>query len=348
MQEVRPQPVGLHPVGGESTGSFVRRLALVNDLSVASVLREAGGGRVGELDPCVQEVFLSDEAIERLAIMSWRTPAQLCRNLPTLADGAGRGRRRPVRVEPWPSQWAVLEPCSACLARCTDLVAPVWWASGERWQVCVRHGRWLRDASAGGPAQVSLSGLPEVARAHRRWMRLRQQAGPYARALLADALQVASCWWQGRLMGAEGVWAHREAVLGSGRQMWSVPLVVYPEAVRIAEAMAVFERQRCWGREFDNGARRWMTRHWITFVGERLGMPGLMEQGGYRVLREWTLQHRVSTPVTQRLTLPAPPPGYLSQHLPSLEPHRVLPKRGRLEDVSCLEWRLGQPVSVVD
>ncbi|MEU7045902.1 hypothetical protein AB0A77_33260 [Streptomyces varsoviensis] len=349
MEDAAPRPVGLEPVPGESTGSFVRRLAQVNAAAVADVLGEAGGrARPQELDPCVQEVFLHEQAVDRLAVMAWQTPQDLRRALPTLAWSRGCSTRRLVRVAAWDGPWTVLEPCALCLARRADVVAPVWLASGERWQVCVRHGRWLRDASGGGPAQVSLAGLEPVVRAHRRWVRLRQRVGPYARALLADAMQVSACWWQSRRMGAETVWAQREAALGQGRQLWSVPLVVYPEAVVVAEAMAVYERQRRWGRDFGNGAPGWVSRHWISFVGERLGMPEEMQQGGYRMLREWTLLHRVSAPVVARLAQQPPPPDYLSQRLPALPPHRALPAQGALEDASCLQWRLGQAVTAVE
>ncbi|MYT18278.1 MULTISPECIES: TniQ family protein [unclassified Streptomyces] len=346
MEEAAPRPVGLEPVPGESTGSFVRRLARLNDAPVADVLREAGvRGRAQELDPFRHEVFLHERAVDRLAVMAWQTPQDLRRALPTLEVPAGCSGRQLIRGSAWAPQWTVLEPCALCLARRDDVVAPVLLASKERWQVCTRHGRWLRDASGGGPSHVCLAELEPVVRAHRRWVRLRQRVGPYARALLADAVQVSACWWQSRQMGAENVWAERERVLGVERQLWSVPLVVFPEAVVVAEAMAVYERQRRWGRDFDNGAPGWVSRHWITFVGERLGMPDGMEQGGYRMLREWTLLHRITAPVVARLAQQPPPPGYLSQRLEPMQPHRALPERGALEDASCLEWRLGQAVT---
>ncbi|MFJ4031518.1 TniQ family protein [Streptomyces griseoluteus] len=347
--EAVPKLVGVEPVPGEAAASFVRRLAHLNELSVREVLREAGARQPPrELDPWAQEVFLGAQGAARLAVMARRTPQELCRALPTLAAGTGGGRRTSVRVESWPRQWTPLEPCASCLTRHDDLVTPVVLAGGDPWQVCVRHRQWLRSTADGGPAQVSLAGLGEVVRAHRRRVRLQQRVGPYARALLADALQVAAAWWQGREMGSETLWAGREAVLGTGRQRWAVPLVVYPEAVIVAEAMAVYERQRQWGREFAGGAPGWVSKRWIGFVGERLGMPGPMECGGYRMLRQWTLQHRVTAPVVDRLALPAPPPGYRAGHLPVMEPHQGLPARGALEDASCLEWRLGRSVTAAE
>jgi hypothetical protein len=347
VEEAAPRPVGLEPVPGESTGSFIRRLAAVNAASVAEVLGEVTGrGRQPqELDPCTQEVFLHEQAVHRLAVMARQTPQVLHRALPTLAAASGCGPRQQGRVTAWAPHWAVLEPCVMCLARREDVAAPVWLASRERWQVCVRHGRWLRTTSGGDPAQVSLNGLEAVVRAHRRWQRLRQRVGPYARALLADALQVSACWWQSRQMAAETAWAQREQVLGCGRQLWAVPLVVYPEAVVVAEAMAVYERQRQWGREFAGASPGWVSRGWLSFVGERLGLPAEMEQGGYRMLREWTLLHRVSGPVVARLAQPAPPPDYLSRRLEVLPPHEALPQAGALEDASCMQWRLGQSMT---
>ncbi|MFG3496833.1 TniQ family protein [Streptomyces sp. NPDC047886] len=346
VETVFPRPVGLDPVPGESTGSFVRRLAHVNAVPVAEVLSEVGvRGQPRDLEPRACEVFLHAHAVDRLAVMAWQSPQVLRRALPTLGEAAGCSTRQLVRVVPWPTQWTVLEACALCVAGREDASVPVVLASGERWQVCVRHGRWLRVPNGGGPAQVSLAGLESVVRAHRRWLRLRQRVGPYARALLADAVQVSACWWQSRQMGAETVWAQRERLVGVQRQQWSVPLVVYPEAVVVAEAMAVYERQRRWNRDFGNGAPGWVSRRWIEFVGQRLGMPDQIRRGGYRVLREWTLLHRVTAPVAVRLAQEPPPSDYLSRRLEPMDPHRALPARGALEDASCLEWRLGRPVS---
>ncbi|MGW2586187.1 hypothetical protein ACWCYZ_33570 [Streptomyces virginiae] len=163
--------------------------------------------------------------------------------------------------------------------------------------------------------------------------------------MLADALHVTVYWWQSRQMGAETVWTSRERELRSGRQLYLAPLVTYPEAVRLAEAMAVYERQRRWGREYDDGAPEWVSRRWIDWAGYRLGMAEGMERGGYRALRAWTMEHGITTPVAVRRRQPAPPPGYRREHLPLMDPHGVLPERGPLGEVSCLPWRLGTPVT---
>ncbi len=77
-------------------------------------------------------------------------------------------------------------------------------------------------------------------------------------------------------------------------------------------------------------------------------MSAPMEYGGYRALREWTLLHGVDGPVVARLGREAPPADYLSQRLPVLQPHVGGVGQGPLEDASCLAWRLGRSVSVLE
>jgi hypothetical protein len=338
------KPVDLSAVRGEATLSFVARLAAANGIPATDVLDDLGVRIRHELDPRSSEVLVNSQGLELLAVLAGRDEAHLRRALPTAAAaGEVASRVRLARVGPWPAGWTVLAECAGCRARRNDGLPSAWLAVRESWQVCVRHGQWLHGSA--GAQHISLLGLPEIVEAHRRRIRLEQRVGPYARALLADALQVAGFWWQCRQMGSDTVWAARERVLGMVRQPRALPLVIYPEAVTVAEAMAVHERQRCWGRDFDNGAPGWVSRRWITWVGERLGMPGQMEHGGYRALRTWTMQHRITVPVVARLAQTAPPPGYRSGQMQPLEPHRSLPGHGALEVFSCLPWRLDGPVT---
>lgn len=335
--------VDLSAVREEATSSFVARLAAVNGIPAADVLDDLGVRARHGLDPRTSEVLVNGRGLGMLAVLAGRDEAHLRRALPTAASGPGAPRARPARIGPWPAGWTVLAECAGCTARRSDGLPPAWLAVRASWQVCVRHGQWLQSADRA--QHMSLAGLEEVVEAHRRRVRLEQRVGPYARALLADALQVTGYWWQCRQMGSDTVWAVRERALGLVRQPRALPLVVYPEAVTVAEAMAVHERQRGWGRDFDNGAPDWVSRRWITWVGERLGMPEQMEHGGYRALRTWTVRHRITTPVVARRAQTAPPPGYRSGQMQPLEPHRPLSEDDMLEESSCLPWRLGGPVT---
>lgn len=332
-------PLQVPLVAGESVASFIGRLAAANGLRAADVLGYVGGAR-REVDPQAVEIRLGAVALEALAVLAGRSVEQLRRVLPT----TGRAGGQPVRVVAWTRGQGVLQQCCICSrARCD--AAPAWLVSAQQFDVCVRHGRWL--GCAGSRSQLSLAELPEVVDAHERRRRFERRVGPYGHALLADAFQVAVYWWQCGQMAASGRWARREAALGlTRRRLWAVPIVVYPEVVTVAEAMAVRERQRCYGRGFDGQTTRWHTGRWARWVGERLRLSEELAAGGERALNLWLMAHRNSTPVVARLAGEPPPPGYREQQMQPLEPHRHL-SGGRWEEVSCLPWRLGEPMTSV-
>lgn len=343
---VAPLPRRPALIAGETTASFLLRLAGMNGMSFGGLIRHVGGPRgLEEADPQQQEAWLGPLARQRLAQVTRRPRAQLERALPTLGEASITARaRQQVRVEAWPAEHQPVQACALCVAGRSD--RPVWRVSSDVWAVCTRHGRWIGEAD--GRFQVSLDLVPEVVEAHERRARLERKTGLFARALMADASQVAVYWWQCRQMGSRGVWARRQAMLGVSRaDLWAVPLVVYPEAVVVAEAMAVRERQRAVGRSFAGGPAGWTTGRWVAWVGERLGMSDEMAAGGHRGLDAWLVAHRNTVPVKQRMALPAPAAGYRSWPLVMMEPHREVPGSGPLEAVSCLPWRLGTPMTSV-
>lgn len=333
-------------IAEETTASFLLRLAALNGLSFDALARHVGGPRgLPVPDPRVEEVWLGPVARERLARVCGRSVERLERALPSLGESriAPRARRQ-VRVEAWPEDRRPVQACALCVAGRAD--RPVWRVGRDAWWVCVRHGRWIGEAP--GRFQVSMAGVPGVVEAQERRQRLEHASGLYARALLADASQVAVYWWQCRQMGAKGVWRERQAALGVSRaDLWAVPLVVYPEVVVVAEAMAVRERQRAVGRSFAGGPAGWTTGRWVAWVGERLGMAEEMAAGGHRALEAWLMAHRNTVPVRERLALPRPPEGYRSWPLRMMRPHLDVPRFGPLETVSCLPWRLGSPMTSV-
>ncbi|MEU0765031.1 TniQ family protein [Streptomyces microflavus] len=337
------QPVWIRD---ETSASFLLRLAALNGFSFDELVRRLGApGGLPEPDPEVEEVWLGAAARERLAQLCGRRMASVEQALPSLGGSrvTDRGRRQ-VRVEGWSEAELPVQACALCVAGRAD--RPVWRVSRDSWTVCVRHERWT--GLGRGRVQVGLRGLPETADAHVRRLRLERASGAFARVLLADASQVAVYWWQCRQMGSKGVWRRRAAVLGVGREdLWAVPLLVYPEVVVLAEAMAVRERQRAVGRSFAGGPVGWATGRWVAWVGERLGLESEMREGGHRALEAWLMSHRNTVPVKDRLALPAPGKGYRRQPLALMAPHRKVPLFGPLEDVSCLPWRLGAPMTSV-
>ncbi|MFB4427068.1 TniQ family protein [Streptomyces sp. QL37] len=338
------QPVWIRD---ETSASFLLRLAGLNGWSFGELVVRLGGGQGGlsEPDPEVDEVWLGPVARERLAQLCGRSVVRVEQALPSLAGSRITVRaRHQVRVERWPQAQRPGHACVLCAAGKSE--GPVWRVRRDTWTVCVRHGRWTGLGQ--GRFQVGVGDLPEIADAHVRRMRLERASGEYARALLADASQVAVYWWQCRQMGSKGVWRRRAAVLGVGREgLWAVPLIVYPEVIVLAEAMAVRERQRAVGRSFAGGPAGWTTGRWVAWVGERLGMASEMAAGGHRALEAWLMAHRNAVPVKERLALPAPEEGYRRRPLALMAPHRKVPAFGPLDAVSCLPWRLGAPMTSV-
>jgi hypothetical protein len=341
---VAPLPRRAVMVRGETVASYLWRLAERNGMHFEELAWHIGAPRtIRPADPRIEEVRLGPVARQRLAEASGRPVEQLVQALVSLDDSRISARaRRQVQIEPWPEGRLPVQACALCAAGRTD--RPVWRVPGEQWAVCIRHGRWT--ATAQGDCQIGLERLPEVVDAHVRRVRLERRTGVYARALMADAQQVAVYWWQCRQMAWRGVWRQRQEILGLDRSaLWAVSLVVYPEVVTVAEAMAVRERQRAVGRSFAGGPAGWSTGRWTAWVGERLGMGEEMADGGHRGLEAWLMAHRNTVPVVTRLAQQEERAVPRSVPLPQLEPHRVIPLHGPLEEASCLPWRLGSAMT---
>ncbi|WP_430379274.1 TniQ family protein [Streptomyces sp. B1-3] len=331
-------------VRGETVASYLWRLAERNGMRFEELAQHIGAPRtIKAADPQTEEVRLGPVARQRLAEVSGKSSAQLAHALVSLNHSRISARaRRQVQIEPWPGNELPVQACELCAAGRGE--RRVWRVPAEQWAVCVRHGRWT--ATAQGDVQIGLERLPEVVDAHVRRLRLERRTGPYARALMADAQQVAVYWWQCRQMASRGVWRARQEALGVDRSaLWAVPLVVYPEAVVVAEAMAVRERQRAVGRSFAGSPAGWSTGRWTAWVGERLGMVAEMADGGHRGLEAWLVSHRNTVPVVARLAQQEERAAPRSVPLSPLEPHRTIPLHGPLEEASCLPWRLGSPMT---
>ncbi|MFF7585871.1 DNA-binding protein [Kitasatospora purpeofusca] len=165
-------------------------------------------------------------------------------------SGVGGGERAAV----WRVGAAVVGPvafgCRSCTTRRAG--APVRVVRyAQRWErVCVRHGRWLLDADADQALEsLDLRGLPEIARAQRRWAgvaRRAVRAGVGPGEVFGVAWAVVSRWWDQALgWERERVWPARlHALAGgdAGGDFWRWRAVVrdaavFPEVVEVARAL---------------------------------------------------------------------------------------------------------------
>ncbi|QMU70267.1 TniQ family protein [Streptacidiphilus sp. P02-A3a] len=322
-------PLQVRPLADESTGSFVNRLAHCNGLELDAFLDRVGHGRKA-VDPRFTEMYVNQAGLQYLAVLTDRQPHELQRCLSGLADRyLLRGDEGTARWEwPWepPAGEAyVVRGCDLCAAR-HMVDEPVWLLWPDRWRVCLRHGRWTDSSRSDDPARVRLDGLPAVVRAHRERLRLQRrfpEAGP---GLFADAFHVAVYWWT-RVPGVERWELRAEAAGLARRDLRVAPLVIYPEAVDLTEAMMRYERK------VPRGSK---ARSLLLYEVESMGTAwGLDEQFVTAPVLEWlTRHHRPPVPVMhptlrdRRFTLP---PGHT----------RVAASSGSLEQRSCLPWQLG-------
>ncbi|WP_159007436.1 DNA-binding protein, partial [Streptomyces sp. NRRL S-813] len=302
--------VRVTPLQGETTWSFLRRVAVAYRLQVLDLTgwwRWVNPVHRRRLVRPDGEVLLDAVAQEQLS--GWcRVPTgHLARALPSWAAGpealAGRGGDGQgwARWRAGALEWGpVVSGCRLCAARRGSGGERVW-VYRPRWQrLCVRHRRWLLDAGEGHPLQfVDAAGLAvELGRAQRRWGRVAvaaAEAGAVPREVFTLARAVVCGWWEWEEFWArEVVWGWRlEQVVeatrrrcpdpqGWGEREWRLlvrDVVVFPEVVAVAGALVDPRmRQLAGGDGSDGLVRGWgCGERFAAALGGRLGRVWLGE-----------------------------------------------------------------------
>lgn len=333
-------------IGGESTGSYTRRLADLNGgiqdeefwLMFGTPLRQGGCPS----DPRYGDGYLNLAALERLAVMAGRQVDELQRALPNL-----RGHRLlpvdgpPMWDWPWDTDGCFLvRVCELC-ARTKGTSLDAYLASDATWQVCARHGRWLDNRREPGTAALPLTALPEVVTAHRLRLQLERRLGAGGRAMFADAYAIVSCWWNVPALNAP-VWQARRRALGRAGhdELRVAPLVFYPEAVSLAQMLAARERRRLRRTLTRDEDHAWteqvaqLTDSWGMPVAEALGLVGV-----------WSLRHPLLPRPRRTGPAAAAPPHGRWRRLPSAAPHTDQTLDATLGEQSCLPWKLGEMIT---
>lgn len=289
----RPLPVRVRPVGGESTGSFVRRLGRANGLNLASFLDRVGQGEWSgkapqdpeqvELYPQHAEMKVNAAGRNYLSVLSGLDVELLTWALPSLADdfllpGAGPA----VWQWPWLAEGGHLVPwCASCGHR-RQISERVWLMSADSWQLCSRHLQWTDDSRSVDPLAVSVSRLPECVTAGRDRQRLQVRFRSAGEELFADAHHVMNKWWSHAPDTL--VWVQRAWTAGlPDRSARAVPLVVFPEAVKLAWLMLRFEQA---GERTPQGRAKWLAR-----VQHQAGLWDVPFAAGENALLQWLERH---------------------------------------------------------
>ncbi|MFI9771669.1 DNA-binding protein [Streptomyces sp. NPDC052415] len=259
------------PVSGETTWSFLRRVAAAYGLQAGDLTawwRWATPVHPGRGVRPDGEVLLDEVAQEQLAgwcgvpggHLAWALPSWSAG--PKALAGRGGGGLGWARWRVGSSQWGpVVSGCRLCAVRRGAGAGRVW-VYRARWRrLCVRHGRWLLDAGEGHPWKFAdVGGLArELEAAQRRFGRLvRAEADAggdvVGGEVFALARAVVCGWWEREEFWArERVWGLRlEQVVaatcrrypgpaGWGERQWRLlvrDVVVFPEVVTVAAALS--------------------------------------------------------------------------------------------------------------
>ncbi|MFD7645754.1 TniQ family protein [Kitasatospora sp. NPDC059795] len=320
-------PLTVPLIDGETVFSFTARTAAANGFDAARLLKALRVGRTvvpAGLRPQETDLRLTSAALERLAHLVGRTIDELRQVLPAVRpDRLLDGEDARIAIGSWPRVpgRTPLPACPLCMEDSAWLEA-----DGRRWTPCPCGRRWM--AGDDGGYLVDTTALPELGRALRDHRALFDRLGYAGDALVADAHQVALWWWVNRQV-AHRQWREREDALGLARhRRRAAPVVVYPEAVRLAEAMDRWEQQRA-GRRADPQA-------WLALVGRRLDAPAI--SGGGREaepLWHWLALHPFPASGSERWA-----------QLPELHHH---PRhRAVFAANSCLRWTYGRPLTTVE
>ncbi|MFI1386697.1 helicase associated domain-containing protein [Embleya sp. NPDC020886] len=251
-------PIRLGPLAGETTLSFLDRLADryrvgVRDFVPALLSTDSGLFKGYRVDG---EVFLNAEARALVAVFCNVPPDHLRRALPTWcaqepvgpsgAGPAGRFRFGTVLA-------AMGVGCRPCAAARTGRTRPVRLYLPPQARVCPRHRRWMLgdhrvDGALLGVEHVDLSGLPEILTAHRRHLRMLRHQPDAARAFEV-AHAVVTSWWA-QQWPREEYWPRRVRRItppGEDPGWWRLlarDVVTYPETVAVASLLARARHRR--------------------------------------------------------------------------------------------------------
>jgi hypothetical protein len=224
-------PLPVPPFPGETTASYLRRLAAANELHPDD-LRVHLAGRRGH-DPV---------PLNALAAATGRPQHALAWALPELRTG----------ITPQKDQHPVLPGhirrtvCWRCAARRGELPYATAWQPAEDC-VCPDHRVWL--GSAAHPRdrrQYDIGGLPDILRAQRRHNRLARRYGRLtAMDAIGEASHITALWarhgfYKDRRIPL--IWALRGEVPITGKLQPSdtvTAVVTYPETVDLARVLAM-------------------------------------------------------------------------------------------------------------
>ncbi|MFJ7181048.1 TniQ family protein [Streptomyces massasporeus] len=309
-------------LAGESTGSYVTRLAARNHLPVEGMLRSMGTGPMLPVEPQYTEMYLSRYARERLANLAGHPLAEMQKRLVGLRDEFLMPSDAKDDWEwPWDARAGyIVQACSLCAAQ-RGTRSPAWLILPDPWHVCLRHRRWTDNSRSTQHPYIDLSSLPDVIRAQQRLNRLGKRLGPAARWVFADACSILVRSNYLEDPGRTEEWAPLATQLGEHRVR---PLAQLSRLSLLTRDLAWLEVRRLSGELGRAGYREWLDRatrrHGFAFR---------------EPLKMWHSQHPPLGRGIPELFGDQPPPSSVVQRVTGHELPSCLAAAG---DLSCLPW----------
>jgi hypothetical protein len=229
-EPARQLPVTFPPVGGETVGSYLNRLALANRMRTGALARYLAPYRRAPNAIDDDTSAWTPTTPSRLAVIGGQPLDRLTRALPALG---------PPALPPRPHHR--LAACRRCMASRGVTCLVVIRDQAHR-HLCVRHGLWLRTTT-----QVEVTRAPEVACAQRRHARLARRGDPDRVATAHAAAHVIVLDWYGGRWHRDLTdrWQARLHALGVDPRSptllpWAdyLDAAVYPEAVALTSLLA--------------------------------------------------------------------------------------------------------------
>ncbi|MFK0111612.1 hypothetical protein [Streptomyces sp. NPDC091217] len=223
--------MSLGPVQGEMLGSYLHRLAIVNNRP-AFTLAELIAPLPPEFSPLSNTTARwTARSPHALAVLTGRAPERLAKALPALADflNLAPGERR-VGI--------IGRRCRSCMARRSPEAPMVIKLNPVHQYVCSHHRAWTRTTH-----DLPLSRLPEALRAQHRLDRLARRHPPPSMAKALDTAHKVVDEWalHSTPINVGDEWARRLSHIAAEPASRAVPisdqrrLASFPETVVLAE-----------------------------------------------------------------------------------------------------------------
>ncbi|WP_433523823.1 TniQ family protein [Nocardia pseudovaccinii] len=279
QNDAAPLPFRVRPVQGETTLSYVLRLAAANELDrPTTLLRPLGEPLSTALSQTMianRDVTLNEPAQRRLEAFSGIDLEDLRQRLPTLEQSCGEPDRRSPAFQVFADSNGIRRACERCIARLPgtpDIRVYLHRAPG----FCRRHRRWVATHKY-DPDQLDLTETPEIVTAIKRRQRLIASAedARWARGEIWWAEQIPVGWltitmrFTNLLDSLHEQWQRRRAALAVDGAHVPDSVIVLPETITIAEVTCNLK----WRRYIALAEHDYQIRPFYRLLSRRLRQP---------------------------------------------------------------------------